>query len=151
MSFLRIKTIKGRRYLYRQTSVRRGNRVLSIMEYICAVGLSALSPAGRSGGFSGSRSTDKRAIKHQEASDRELFAKDRGAFNVKQRQDYEREQKARDGAREAREAKMSRSEWRERDEAKAAADKTTAETMEAVKEFKERMDERAGPATTAKG
>src|SRR4051794_9399302 len=53
------------------------------------------SPPGRPGGFSGNRPTDKRQMKDQEAADRDLFVKNRGAFNVKHRQEYERQQKAR--------------------------------------------------------
>jgi hypothetical protein len=59
-----------------------------------------------------------------------LFVKNRAAFNVKQRQDYEREQKARQYAKQGKEAKMSRSEKAERAEAKEAADRKSAETME---------------------
>ncbi len=86
MTFLRVKTVKGRRYLYKQTSVRKGKKVRSIMEYICSLGWIAVAAAspGSPGGFSGNRSTDKRSIKHQELSDRELFTKNRGASNVKQ-------------------------------------------------------------------
>ena len=137
MSFLRIKTIKKKRYLYRQTSVRKGKKVHSIMEYICAMGWIAVAAAspGRPGGFSGNRPTDKRHIKHQEESDREKFKNNSAAFNVRQRQDYEREQKARDAAKEARDSKLSRSERQERAEAKEAADRKAAETMEAVREF----------------
>lgn len=63
------------------------------MEYIGALGAIAIAAAspGRPGGFSGNRQTDKRTIKHQELSDRALFDRDRAAFNVKQRQDYERQ------------------------------------------------------------
>src|SRR5205823_5707129 len=96
MSFLRIKHIKKKNgktysYLVRQTNKRKGKKVYSIMEHICGFAIAALSP-GRPGGFSGNRPTDKRHIRHQEESDRELFAKHRGAFNIKQRQDYNREQ-----------------------------------------------------------
>ena len=93
----RIKTIKKMRYLYRQTSVRNGKKARSIMEYIRALGAIAVAAASRDrpGGFSGNRPSDKRHIKHREESDRELFAKNRGAF-VKQRQDYDRQQKVRE-------------------------------------------------------
>jgi hypothetical protein len=145
MSFLRIKHVKkknGKKYSYlvRQTNVRKGDRVHSIMEHIGAVMVwipaSAASP-GRPGGFSGNRPTDQRHIRHQDEADRELFHKHRGRFNVKQGQDYDRQQKARDYAKEAREAKMSRSERRERDVAKEAAQKKWDEGKEAVKEFNE--------------
>jgi hypothetical protein len=108
MSFMRIKTVKGRRYLYRQISRRKRKTVLSIMEYICALGaIAAAASPGRPGGFSGNRPTDKRQIREQEQADRELFAEDSAAFNVKQRQDCERQQKARDAAREARDRTLS--------------------------------------------
>jgi hypothetical protein len=84
MSFLRIKTVKGKRYLYRQTSIRKGKKVVSIMEYICAIGwmAAAASSPGRPGGYSGHKSTDKRQIRDQEKAGRELFHKDRAPFNV---------------------------------------------------------------------
>ncbi len=140
MSFLRIKTItkNGRKYSYlvRQTNVRRGKKVYSIMEHICGFGMAALSP-GRPGGFSGHRPTDKRQIRDQDRADRELFNTDRTAFNAKQRKDYEQQQKARQYAKEARDAKMSRGEKRERAEAKQAERRVWDETMEAAKEFNE--------------
>lgn len=139
MSFVRIKTIRGKQYLYCQTSVRKGKKVRSIMEYLGALGAIAFAATapGKPGGFSGNRPTDKRSIKHQEESDRELFAKSRGRFNVKQRQDYEREQKARDAGKDARDAKMSRADKAERAGAQKAAKAEDDETMEAVREFNE--------------
>jgi hypothetical protein len=96
MTFLRIKTItkngKTYRYLVRQTNVRRGKKVYSIMEHICGFGMSLASP-GRPGGFSGHRTTDKRQLRDQEQADRELFVRDRAMFNAKQRMDYERQNK----------------------------------------------------------
>jgi hypothetical protein len=78
--------------LVRQTNVRKGKKVYSIMEHICGFGLAFVSP-GKPGGFSGSRPTDKRQIRDQETADRELFVKNRAAFNVKLRQEYERQNK----------------------------------------------------------
>jgi hypothetical protein len=78
MSFLRTKTIKGKTYLYRQTSVRKGKKVKSKMEYLGALGwiaLAAVSP-GKPGGYKGHASTDKRTLKHQDAADRERFKKE---------------------------------------------------------------------------
>jgi hypothetical protein len=46
MSFIRTKTIKGKQYLYRQISVRKGKKVRSIMEYIGAVGGAAVNVVG---------------------------------------------------------------------------------------------------------
>jgi hypothetical protein len=70
-------------------------------------------------------------------SDRELFAKNRGAFNVKQRQDYDRQEKVREAAKATRESKLSRSERQERGEAKEAAQRKFEETLEAAREFNE--------------
>jgi len=53
MTFLRIKTIKNKKYLYRQTSVRKGKKVKSIMQYVCSlgwIGVASVSP-----GYIGSR------------------------------------------------------------------------------------------------
>jgi hypothetical protein len=53
MTFLRIKTIKNKKYLYRQTSVRKGKKVKSIMQYVCSlgwIGVASVSP-----GYVGSR------------------------------------------------------------------------------------------------
>jgi hypothetical protein len=50
-----IKTIKGKQYLYSQTSVRKGKKVRSIMQYVCSlgwIGVAAVSP-----GYIGSRAT----------------------------------------------------------------------------------------------
>jgi hypothetical protein len=105
MSFHRIKTIKGKQYLYRQTSVRKGKKVRSIMEYIGAVGGGVVNAVGctvfavrdmagldepkRYG--TPLRGTDQRANAHQEAYERELFDKDRDAFNRLNRSQYERQ------------------------------------------------------------
>ena len=120
------------------------------MEHICGFGMAALSP-GRPGGFSGSCSTDKRQIRDQERADRELFAKNRGAFNAKQRHDYQHEQRVRNAARAAREGKLSRSEKRERADAKEAAEKKAADTMEAVREFNEARAKEKEPSRPQDG
>jgi hypothetical protein len=80
-------------------------------------------------GFSGHRPTDKRHIKHQEESNRELFDKNRSCSI--------RTVKVREAAKASRESKLSRSERRERDEARNAAQQKVEETMEAVREFNE--------------
>jgi hypothetical protein len=77
MTFLRIKTIKNRQYVYRQTSVRKGKKVRSIMEYVCALGWIAAAAASPGHvGSKGHKSTDKRAMKHQDQADRERFKKE---------------------------------------------------------------------------
>jgi hypothetical protein len=78
MSYLRIKKIRGRSYLYRQTSVRKGKKVKTISEYLgfifCAP-IAAMSP-GRPGGSKGHRSTDARANRHQDQANRERYEKE---------------------------------------------------------------------------
>lgn len=139
MSFFRIKTINGRDYLYRQTSKRKGKKVLSIMEYVGALGAIAVAAAspGKPGGYSGHRSTDKRQIRDQEGSDRKLFGKDRAAFNIKLRQDYERQQKIKENAKQSREEKLSEAAKSERANARQEAERKTQATMEAVRAFNE--------------
>jgi hypothetical protein len=79
---VRYKTIKGKRYAYEQTSVRKGKKVKTISKYLGAVAAApfvAAAPVqvkvteGR--GSKGHKSTDKRAKKHPEMSDRERFEK----------------------------------------------------------------------------
>jgi hypothetical protein len=78
MSYLRVRIIKGRGCLYRQTSVRKGKKVKTISEYLGALfwaPLAEMSP-GKPGGYGGHKSTDKRANKHQENYNREKFDKE---------------------------------------------------------------------------
>jgi hypothetical protein len=152
MSFYRIKTVKNRKYLYKQTSRRKGKKVLSIMEYIGALGAiaaAAASPA-RPGGFSGDKSTDKRANRIQENYERGLFEKDRPAFNRHVRMQHGKEQTKRNDGREYRESKLSREERRERAEAANAAQLKAKETMEAVREFNERREAEKEPPGSSK-
>jgi hypothetical protein len=144
MSYIRIKTIKGKQYAYRQTSVRKGKKVKTISEYLGAIAMSPLIAValatgyGKRGSSSGHKPTDKRQIREEETADREIFHKDRAMFNVKQRQDYERQQKGRDASKEAREAKMSKADKQERAQARAADAKKAEEVMDAVREFNRR-------------
>ena len=150
MSFLRIKTIKKKSYLYRQTSVRKGKKVHSMTEYVCYLGwivASAASP-GKPGGFSGIRPTDKRQIREQEASERELFDKNRARFNVKQRQDYMRQRAAREAAKAFKEARMSKEERAERQAAREEAQKKWEADTDAVREFNERGQAEKEPSSS---
>jgi hypothetical protein len=117
-SFLRIKTTtkngKKYKYLVRQTNVRKGKKVHSIMEHICGFGMAVLSP-GKPGGFSGDRPTDKRQIRDQESYNRERFKKE---------MEHPRER----FMREAAKAAAARS---------TKAEEPDKETMEAVWEFNE--------------
>jgi hypothetical protein len=75
MSYLRVRTIKGRGYLYRQTSVRKGKKVKTISEYLSAlfwIRMSAASP-GHPGGYNGHKSTDARGNRHQNQANRDRF------------------------------------------------------------------------------
>jgi len=143
MSYIRIKTIKGKQYAYRQTSVRKGKKVKTISEYLGAIAMAPLIGVALATGYgkrsssSGHKPTDKRQMRDQEAADRELFQKNRAMFNVKQRQVYERQQKARDASKETREAKMSKADKQERAQARAADAKKAEEVMDAVREFNE--------------
>jgi hypothetical protein len=110
----------------------------------------AMMSPGKPGGFNGHKPTDKRQIRDQETADRELFHKDRARFNIKQRQDYERQQKARDGSKEAKEAKTSRAEKQERFEARDAAARQAEEAMEAAREFNERREAEREPPEPSK-
>ena len=60
----------------RQTSVRKGKKVKSTMQYVCSlgwIGVAAASPGWI--GSKGHASTDKRTLKHQGGYDRERFNK----------------------------------------------------------------------------
>jgi hypothetical protein len=149
MSFIRLKTIKGKQYAYRQTSVRKGKKVRSIMEYISVVGGGVVNVAGATvfaardmAGLDEPklygtplRGTDQRANRHQEAYERELFDKDREAFNSLNRMQYRQHQRSRDAAKADRESKMSRADKREQTEAKAEAQRKWEADAEAVREF----------------
>ncbi len=130
MSYLRVRTIKGRSYLYRQTSVRKGKQVKTISEYLGALlwaPVAAMSP-GKPGGYGGHKSTDKRANRHQDQANREKLDKD--MQNPKAR-----------FAREAAKAAAARA-----GKIEAAPD---PKVMEAVREFNERREaekEAPGPS-----
>jgi hypothetical protein len=131
MTFLRIKTVKGRKYLYRQTSVRKGKKVRSVMEYVCALGW--IAAAAASPGHVGSRghkSTDKRAMKHQDQADRERFKKE--MMHPKER--FQRE------AAKAAAARVGKPE--------AAPD---PKIMEAVREFNEARAQEKEPSNPPDG
>jgi hypothetical protein len=72
------------------------------------------------------------------------------SLNVKQRQDYERKQKARYAAKDARGAKMSRSETHDVLRQRTPR-KESEETMEAVKEFNEARGGEKEPPWVAPG
>jgi hypothetical protein len=126
MSYLRIKTIKNRQYLYRQTSVRKGKKVKTISEYLgfifCAP-IAAMSPS-KPGGYSGHKSTDQRTNRHQAQADRERF--DKEMENPRER-----------FIREAAKAAAARAE--------RAAPASDPKVREAAREFNEARDAESQP------
>jgi hypothetical protein len=81
MTFTRIKTIKGKQYLYRQTSVRKGKKVRSFMEYLGRVTSGLASAESR-------QEKDRR--EYQEYYDRSMrsLARDEAKFEEWQRKTY---------------------------------------------------------------
>ena len=104
MSYLRIRTIKGRRYLYRQTSVRKGKKVTTISEYLGAVGCFM-----RGGGES---EEEKKRREYQDYYNRSLrsAAREDARFEEWQRKTYG-ETGAERAKREAEEAKFSQEKF----------------------------------------
>jgi hypothetical protein len=104
MSFLRVKTIKGRRYLYRQTSVRKGKKVTTISEYLGAIG-SVLRGGGET-------EEAKKRREYQEYYNRSLrsAAREDARFEEWQRKTYG-ETGAERAKREAEEAKFSQEKF----------------------------------------
>ena len=160
MTFLRIRTIRNRSYLYQQTSVRKGKKVRSIMKYLGALGTVGIGGAALGVSIVRDamgkdkpqyyarplRGTDQRANRHQEAYERELYEKDRPAFDAHVRHQHARQQRGRDAAKVRAEAAMSRGEKRERAEVKEAAQKKWDEGMEVIREFNEaRAAEKLNP------
>lgn len=123
MTFLRVKTVRGRKFLYRQTSIRKGKKVHSIMEYVCSIGwiaVAATSP-GKPGGYKGHKTTDARQARHQDSYNRERF--DKEMENPKER-----------FIREATKAAAART---------AKTPEADKETMEALREFNSRRQSEA--------
>jgi hypothetical protein len=160
MTFHRIRTIKGRSYLYEQTNVRKGKKVRSIMKYLGALGTAGVGigtlgvsmvrdamgkdkPQHHARPLQG---TDQRANRHQEAYERELYEKDRPAFDAHVRDQHSRQQGGRAAAKDRTEAGKSRGEKREQAEAKETAQKKWDADNEAVREFSEARQEKEPPA-----
>jgi hypothetical protein len=141
MSFFRIKTVnkngKSYKYLYRQTSVREGPKVRSIMEYFGSFnGKETYGPTRM-------RNQDLQSTRNPRRPDfddeymRHLFKTDREAFNRLHAQKYARQEDARQSKKAWAEKHASRSDKQERAQAKQAADAKWKESIEAVKEFNE--------------
>jgi hypothetical protein len=135
MSFLRIRTIKGKQYLYRQTSVREGKKVRSIMEYIGSYS------GAETYGQTTPRNQDLEATRNPKRMDfnqehrKGLFKTDKAAFDRLQAFDAARAQSAKESKAAWKEKNMGRSDKQERAEAKQTADAKWKDTTEAVKEF----------------
>jgi hypothetical protein len=137
-------------YLYRQTSVREGKKVRSIMEYIggCDSPETYGKTTPRNQDLEATRSPKR--MDHNDEHRRELFKKDRAAFDRLHAQDAERAKSARESKGAWAEKNMSRSEKQARAAAKDAVEAKSKETMEAIKEFNAaREAEKAD--TTGKG
>jgi hypothetical protein len=137
MSFFRIKTIKGKGYLYRQTSVREGKKVRSVMEYIG----SCSGP--ETYGKTTPRNQDLEATRNPKRMDftdehrKGIFKNDKAAFDRLQAFDAARVQGAKESKAAWKEKNASRADKQERAQAKQAADAKWKETTEAVKDFNE--------------
>jgi len=137
MSFFRVKTVKGRGYLYKQTSVRDGEKVRSIMEYCGRIdGRDPPQPQTN-------RNSDLQATQNPKRPDytiehrRGLFKTDKAEFASHQAFDAARAQSAKESKAAWKEKNMGRAEKQDRAQAKQAADAKFKETMEAVKTFNE--------------
>jgi hypothetical protein len=133
MSFFRIKTIKGKGYLYRQTSVREGKKVRSIMEYFGSF--------QETYGKTTPRNQDLEATRNPKRMDftdehrKGLFKTDKAAFERLQAFDVARAQSAKESKAAWKEKNTSRAEKQARADAKQATDAKWKDTTEAVKEF----------------
>jgi hypothetical protein len=87
MSFIRTKTIKGKQYLYRQTNVRVGKKVRSIMEYMGTT--SGCAPGGVTDRRDRALATAERMAKEIDAYQRATFGEtgdERASREAKEKQ-----------------------------------------------------------------
>src|SRR5450631_871003 len=140
MSFFRIKTVtkpngKKYSYLYRQTSVRDGQKVRSLMEYFGSFNGKDIQESTKN------RNSDLEATRNPKRADytaehrKGLFKNDKAAFDRLQAYDTARAQSAKESKTAWKEKNMSRGERQERAEAKQTAEAKWKDTTEAVKEF----------------
>jgi hypothetical protein len=135
MSFFRIKTVKGRQYLYKQTSVREGPKVRSVMEYMGSL----CGP--ETYGKTTPRNQDLEATRNPKRMDftdehrKGLFKSDKAAFDRLQAFDAARARGAKESKAAWKEKNVSRGEKQARADAKEAADAKWKDATEAVKEF----------------
>jgi len=153
MSFFRIKTLKGRQYLYKQTSVREGKKVRSIMEYIGSYS------GAETYGKTTPRNQDLEATRNPKRMDftdehrKGLFKTDKAAFDRLQAFDAARAQGAKESKAAWKEMNMGRAEKQARADARQAAEAKWKDTTEAVREFKESLDakEKEPPSSEPSG
>jgi len=137
MSFFWIKTIKGKGYLYRQTSVREGKKVRSVMEYFGSYS------GAETYGKTTPRNQDLEATRNPKRADytaehrKGLFKNDKAAFDRLQAFDAARAQSAKESKAAWKEKNMGREEKQERAQAKQTADAKWKDAAEAVKGFNE--------------
>jgi hypothetical protein len=142
MSFFRIKTLKGRQYLYKQTSVREGKKVRSVMEYIGSYS------GAETYGKTTPRNQDLEATRNPKRMDfnqehrKGLFKTDKAAFERLRAFDVARAKGAKESKAAWKEKNVSREEKQAREQAKQTADAKWRDTTEAVKEFSERLAEK---------
>jgi hypothetical protein len=135
MSFFRVKTVHGRQYLYRQTSVREGKKLRSIMEYLGSFGSHEPETTGRS---VPNRNADLQVRPDYTAEHRKgLFKTNKEEFDRLQAFDAQRTKDSKESKAAWKEKNMSRGEKKERAAYVAAAEAKVAETMEAIKELSE--------------
>jgi hypothetical protein len=138
MSFFRIKTIKGKGYLYRQTSVREGKKVRSVMEY--------MGSFSETYGKTTPRNQDLEATRNPKPMDftdehrKGLFKNDKAAFDRLQAFDAARAQDTKENKAAWKEKNMGREEKQARAEAKQTAGAKWKDATEAVEEFNERRE-----------
>lgn len=157
MSFFRIKTVKGKQYLYKQTSVRDGEKVSSVMEYWGRV--DGRDPPQRET----NRNSDLQATQNPKRPDyamehRKELSKTEKAEHlhaidmIDEKSDRETKAAWKEKNMSRAEKNKSRGDKQDRVQAKQAADAKWNETMEAVKAFNEaRAAERERPSSPSDG
>lgn len=158
MSFFRTKTItkngKKYSYLYRQTSVREGKRVRSVMEYLGALGSHGPETTGRSVPNRNADlkvSTNPQRPDHTAEHRRGLFKTNKEEFDRLHAFDAARTRASKESKAAWKEKSMGRAEKQERDQVKQSADAKFKETMEVIREFNEARGKEKEPPSDPPG
>jgi hypothetical protein len=137
MSFFRIKTVnkngKSYRYLYKQTSVRDGPKVRSIMEYMGSFNETYGKTTPRNQDLEATRNPKR--MDYTDEHRKGLFKSDKAAFERLQAFDAARARGAKESKAAWKEKNVSREEKQARADAKEAADAKWKDVTEAVKDF----------------